>query len=213
MVLLKNLSFKTILVIIISGFAPFALFAENNNQNNYEDMIKGSSNAKVIIVEYASFTCPHCATFHTEILPKLKKEYIDTNKVQFIYREVYFDAPGLWAGLLARCVSPKKYFGIVDLLYRKQSKWSSGSTDQETLKELFSIGRQVGMEDGQINQCMQNKEKSLKMIDAYLENSKRDGIKSTPSLIINGKLFNNTRSWNNKVSFDELKLELDSLLD
>ena len=157
-------------------------------------------------MEYASFTCPHCATFHKEIFPQLREQYIDTGKVKFIYREVYFDAPGLWGGLLARCVGPEKYFGIVDLLYKKQSKWASGSTEKEILNELFSIGRQVGMEDEQINKCMQNKEKSLKMIDAYLENSKIDKITSTPSLVINGKLLKPN-------NFGDLAVEIDKILE
>jgi protein-disulfide isomerase len=203
---LKRLISKIIATIGILGITAFSVSSESENQNNYEDMVKGSSDAKVTIVEYASFTCSHCATFHKEIFPKLKDQYIDMGKVRFIYREVYFDAPGLWAGLLARCVAPEKYFGVVDLLYKKQSKWASGSTEQEILSELFSIGRQVGMKDERINQCMQNKEKSLKMIDAYLENSKLDEITSTPSLVINGKLFKN-------LQFDDLKAELDILLD
>ena len=206
MPILRKLSFNVFWVITILGFTTLALFGENNKQNEYEDMVKGADDAQVTIVEYASFTCPHCATFHKEIFPKLKKQYIVTGKVKFIYREVYFDAPGLWAGLLARCISPQKYFGVVDLLYNKQDKWASGSTEQEILKELFSIGRQVGLEDQDINQCMQNKEKSLNMIDAYLENSKLDKITSTPSVVINGKLFKNT-------NFDDLKGEIDRLLE
>ena len=79
-------------------------------------------------------------------------------------------------------------------------------TEKEILDELFSIGRQVGMQDEQINQCMQNKEKSLKMIDAYLANSKMDKITSTPSLVINGELFKNS-------SFEDLKVELDKILN
>ena len=206
MSIFRKLKFKIILAITILGFASNAVFSENNKENIYLDMVKGNSDAKVTIVEYASFTCPHCATFHKEIFPQLKEQYIDTGKVKFIYREVYFDAPGLWGGLLARCVSPEKYFGIVDLLYKKQSKWASGSTEKEILNELFSIGRQVGMEDEQINKCMQNKEKSLKMIDAYLENSKIDKITSTPSLVINGKLLNPN-------NFSDLAVEIDKILE
>ena len=130
MSIFKRLSFKIILAITILGLVPPAVFSENSNENIYQDMVKGHSDAKVTIVEYASFTCPHCATFHKEIFPKLREQYIDTGKVKFIYREVYFDAPGLWGGLLARCVSPQKYFGVVDLLYKKQSKWASGSTEK-----------------------------------------------------------------------------------
>ena len=206
MYIFRRLNFKIILAITILGFASNAAFSENNKENIYLDMVKGNSDAKVTIVEYASFTCPHCATFHKEIFPQLREQYIDTGKVKFIYREVYFDAPGLWGGLLARCVSPEKYFGIVDLLYKKQSKWASGSTEKEILNELFSIGRQVGMEDEQINKCMQNKEKSLKMIDAYLENSKIDKITSTPSLVINGKLLKPN-------NFGDLAVEIDKILE
>lgn len=206
MSIFRRLNFKIILAITILGFASNAVFSENYKENIYLDMVKGNSDAKVTIVEYASFTCPHCATFHKEIFPQLREQYIDTGKVKFIYREVYFDAPGLWGGLLARCVSPEKYFGIVDLLYKKQSKWASGSTEKEILNELFSIGRQVGMEDEQINKCMQNKEKSLKMIDAYLENSKIDKITSTPSLVINGKLLKPN-------NFSDLAVEIDKILE
>ena len=206
MSIFRKLKFKIILAITILGFASNAVFSENNKENIYLDMVKGNSDAKVTIVEYASFTCPHCATFHKEIFPQLREQYIDTGKVKFIYREVYFDAPGLWGGLLARCVSPEKYFGIVDLLYKKQSKWASGSTEKEILNELFSIGRQIGMEDEQINKCMQNKEKSLKMIDAYLENSKIDKITSTPSLVINGKLLKPN-------NFSDLAVEIDKILE
>jgi protein-disulfide isomerase len=206
MSIFRRLNFKIILAITILGFASNAVFSENNKENIYLDMVKGNSDAKVTIVEYASFTCPHCATFHKEIFPQLREQYIDTGKVKFIYREVYFDAPGLWGGLLARCVGPEKYFGIVDLLYKKQSKWASGSTEKEILNELFSIGRQVGMEDEQINKCMQNKEKSLKMIDAYLENSKIDKITSTPSLVINGKLLKPN-------NFGDLAVEIDKILE
>lgn len=206
MSIFRKLNFKIILAITILGFASNAVFSENNKENIYLDMVKGNSDAKVTIVEYASFTCPYCATFHKEIFPQLREQYIDTGKVKFIYREVYFDAPGLWGGLLARCVSPKKYFGVVDLLYKKQSKWASGSTEKEILNELFSIGRQIGLEDEQINKCMQNKEKSLKMIDAYLENSKIDKISSTPSLVINGKLLKPN-------NFDDLAVEIDKILE
>ena len=78
-------------------------FAESNYQavDKTESMFIGDKEAPVLIIEYASFTCPHCATFHTEVLPKLKADYINSGNVLLEYREVYFDGPGLWAGLLA----------------------------------------------------------------------------------------------------------------
>ena len=199
-------SFKAVFMMIVFGLVPLVLFAETTSADDYKDMVKGINDSEITIVEYASFTCPHCATFHKEVFPKIEKEYIKTGKVRFIYREVYFDAPGLWAGLLARCADPKKYFGIVDLLYKKQSKWAAGSSEKEVLSELFAIGRQVGLEEERMNACMQNEDKSLSMIDAYLKNSKLDQIESTPSLVVNGKLLKTA-------SFADLKLELDRLLN
>ncbi len=203
--IIKELS-STIVLTLFLVIAPGVSIASDSNSDQYIDMVKGNPDADFTIVEYASFTCPHCASFHKEVLPHLIEKYVDTGEVKFIYREVYFDAPGLWAGLLARCTKKEKYFGIVDLLYKKQEKWASGSSEKEILRELFSIGRQVGIEEDTINSCFKNKNKSLNLVDAYLKNSKYDKITSTPSLVVNGKLLDYS-------SFDDLKTKLDGLLN
>lgn len=87
------------------------------------DMILGKLDAPVEVIEYASFTCPHCANFHDAVFDKLKKNYIDTGKVKFIYREVYFDKFGLWAAMVARCAGPEKYFPVSDMIYDTQKEW------------------------------------------------------------------------------------------
>ena len=189
---------------LVLSLSTFALLAESKDE--YIEMVKGNSEAPIKIVEYASFTCPHCATFHSEVFPNLKREYIDTGKVYFIYREVYFDAPGLWAGLLARCAGPEKYFGLVELLYDKQKKWTSGSSEQEIVKGLVAIGSQVGLGNDQISNCLRNKEKALNLVKSFQENTKKDSVSSTPSLLINGDLHSN-------LAYEVLKEKIDSLLD
>ena len=82
-----------------------------------QDMALGAEDAPVTIIEYASYTCPHCATFHAGPYKQLKADYIDTGKVRFIFREVYFDKYGLWASMIARCGGPEKFFGISDLIF------------------------------------------------------------------------------------------------
>lgn len=67
------------------------------------EMSLGSPDAPVTLIEYASFTCPHCAAFNKDVMPRIKAEYIDTGKVRLVYREVYFDGPSLWASVVARC--------------------------------------------------------------------------------------------------------------
>ena len=99
--------------------AAFAQSAADVDTSGVEDMSLGNSDASVTLIEYASFTCPHCASFHAGPYKQLKEEFIDTGKINFVYREVFFDRPGLWAAIVARCGdgAENRYFGIADLLY------------------------------------------------------------------------------------------------
>ena len=99
------------------NYSSLMAFADEKTETTITEMILGSDDAKIEIVEYASYTCPHCATFHTEVYPRLKNEYIETGKVRFVYREVYFDKFGLWASMIARCAGPEKFFGLTELIY------------------------------------------------------------------------------------------------
>ncbi len=200
---------NTVKLLLVPLFVIWSVsVALSGTESNYEyiDMSKGDAQAKVTIVEYASFTCPHCATFHREVFPKLKAEFIDSGKVHFIYREVYFDAPGLWAGLIARCADETKYFGLVDLLYLNQDKWIIGSSETEILKNLVTIGSQAGLERKQIGECLRNEKKALNLVKAFQENAKKDGISSTPSFVINGQLYKN-------IGYESLKTEIENLLN
>ena len=192
---------------LLSSF--FMVFLTNaseiNNTSDITPMIIGSKNAPVKIIEYASFTCPHCATFHNEVLPKLKNEFINSGKVLLEYREVYFDGPGLWAGLLARCQGNKKYFAMVDLIYKKQKDWASGNRN-DVIEGLLSIGRQTGLDDRESRKCMENSEQAKKLIDSFKKNITEDEISSTPSFVINDKLMSN-------MTYDELKNIIESLLN
>ena len=180
--------------------------AETSKDSKYVEMVRGEDSAPVTLIEYASFTCPHCADFHKNVFPKIQKDFIDTGKVKFIYREVYFDAPGLWAGLLARCTGNENYFGIANLLYKKQEKWSNGKNSEEILNELLSIGRQAGISNEKTIACMKDEEKALDLVEAFQKNSKDDSITSTPSLVINGELLEN-------MPYEDLKVEIEKRLN
>ena len=111
------------------------------------EMSLGAVDAPVTLVEYASLTCPHCANFSNDVLPQLKANYIDTGKVRLIYREVYFDRPGLWAAMVARCAGEDRYFGVLDLFFRDQAAWSQAPDAAGVVDGLKAIGRQAGMTD------------------------------------------------------------------
>ena len=178
---------------MLSTFIGTSSSAEQNDSpqlNVGSPMMLGDPDAPVTIVEYASFTCPHCATFHLEVLPRIKKNYLDKGLVQLEYREVYFDGPGLWAGLLARCKGDDKYFPMIDLLFKKQEDWTKGNLNN--IKEgLLSMGRQAGLTNDESLACMQDDNLAEQLVVSFQENAKRDNIKSTPSFLINGELVKN----------------------
>lgn len=156
------------------------------------EMSIGNPDAPVTVIEYASFTCPHCATFHAGPFKDLKADYIDTGKINFIYREVYFDRFGLWASMIARCAgTPEKFFGMTDLIYAGQSEWARAGEPAAIIEELRKIGRLAGLDGETMEACLQDADKAQTLVAWYQENATADGIDSTPSFVINGKKYAN----------------------
>ncbi len=165
--------------------------AQDIDTSGVLEMQLGNPDAEVTVIEYASFTCPHCASFHSGPFKVLKTDYIDTNKINFIYREVYFDRFGLWAGMVARCGGPARYFGIADLIYSGQREWTAGGDPASVAEGLRRIGRLAGLSDDQLNACLQDNDMASAMVALYQENAARDQIRSTPSFLINGETYSN----------------------
>ena len=204
---IKSIFLSLYILLIVPISVTSLLLAESSLQNkiNIESMFLGDKEAPVLIIEYSSFTCPHCATFHKEVLPKLKADYIDSGKVLLEYREVYFDGPGLWAGLLARCQGNQKYFPMIDLIFKKQKDWARGNRD-EIINGLLSVGRQSGLTDEKSKMCMEDSTLAEELIEIFKQNTSADGISSTPSFVINGELMQN-------MSYDELKKVIEGKLN
>ena len=186
---------------------PYAASAEEASEaiKPIAEMVQGDLDAPIEIIEYASFTCPHCATFHADVYPKLKINYIDKGLVKFIYREVYFDKYGMWASMIARCAGADRFFGMTDQIYRKQSIWARAESDVAIVTQLRKIGLLAGLGEGQLSACLQDGVKLRALVEWYSENAKRDEIKSTPTLIINGEKHSNQ-------SYEQLTEILDEIL-
>lgn len=155
------------------------------------EMSIGAKDAPVTLIEYASYTCPHCANFHAGPFKQLKADYIDTGKVRLIYREVYFDRYGLWASMIARCGGPEKFFGITDLIYKGQSSWSRAGGAQEIVGELRKIGSLAGLNEDTIEACLQDAGNAQTLIAWYQKNAAADDITATPSFVLNGRKVSN----------------------
>jgi protein-disulfide isomerase len=150
------------------------------------DMILGSDTAPVTIIEYASMTCPHCAKFHEETYPELKRKYIDTGKVRFIFREFPLDQLAAAASMLARCGGSKeRYFALVETLFHKQWDW----TVQRPLAPLMAISKQAGISEQNFNECLRNQQVLDGIEEVRQRASQKFNVQSTPTFFINGKLF------------------------
>ena len=169
------------------------------------DIALGEANAPLTIVEYASFTCPHCAAFHDENLPKLKAEYIDTGKVRFIQRDVYFDAVGLWAGILARCGGDEKYYPVADMLFDEQKTWLDAKTGDEIAANLRKIGAKAGMTPDQMDACWADKQKVADLVTTFQKHATEDKIDGTPSFVIGGEKVQN-QPWEDMKKIIDAKL-------
>lgn len=152
-----------------------------------EDMVIGLANAPITIIEYASLTCPHCATFHTTSFPRLKAEYVDKGLVRFVYRDFPLDRAALWASMLARCAGPDRYFAFLDVLFRQQSTWARGSDPQAIQDNLKRIARLGGISDQGFHACLSDKAVETAVLEQSLKGEREFKVSSTPTLIINGQ--------------------------
>ena len=144
----------------------------------------GNQNAKVTVIEYASLTCPHCAAFHTGPWPTIKKEYLDTGKIKFIYRDFPLDRVALAASMIARCAPEERYFGIISLMFETQDTWRNAANPQAALE---SIGRLAGMPAETLQTCLQNRAVFDAVMKQRDDGDQKFKIESTPTILVNGK--------------------------
>jgi protein-disulfide isomerase len=151
-----------------------------------EDRILGNSNAPITIVEYASLTCPHCAHFANEVLPELKKKWIDTGKAKLVLRDYPLDEPALRAAMIARCAPPDRFYAYVDTFFATQEKWVMARDYREALARLVKLG---GMSQDEFDNCLKNTALENKIVEGRLIASKEFDVNSTPTFFINGTKF------------------------
>jgi protein-disulfide isomerase len=149
------------------------------------DIVLGDDAAPVTVIEYASFTCSHCANFHINTWPQFRAEYVDTGKVRFILREVYFDREGLWASMAARCGGAKAFYPMTDQFMKKQRLWAKAARGNNQ-DEIRKIARLNGVSNAQFDACLLDQDYADALAEAYQRNRTADDVESTPTFIING---------------------------
>lgn len=147
------------------------------------DVVVGDAKAPVTIIEYASMTCSHCATFHNTTYPELKKKYIDTGKVRYILREFPLDPLAAAGFMLARCAGNDKYYPVVEMLFQKQNDWVT----QNPIPPLLALAKQMGFTQESFEACLKD-QKVLEAIETVRSHgAEKLGVNSTPTFFINGK--------------------------
>jgi protein-disulfide isomerase len=150
------------------------------------DMVMGKADAPVTIVEYASMTCPHCAHFQETTFPELKKRYIDTGKVRYIFREFPLDNLAAAAFMLARCageLDSAKYYAMIDTMFAQQQTWAV----EKPIPPMMAIAKQAGFTEKSFDECLANQKLLTGIEDVRQRGIKEFQVDSTPTFFINGK--------------------------
>jgi protein-disulfide isomerase len=159
------------------------------------DRVLGKATAPVTVIEYVSLTCPHCASFHKTLFPRMKKEFIDTGKVRYIVREFPIGHMSGAAAIVNRCAPEDKYFFLLNQFLTRQPEWVSQEVRPDA---LYSVAKASGMTRETFDKCLSNQV----IIDGLTEVKQRGrqfGVIGTPTFFING------RKAQGEVTFDEIK--------
>lgn len=148
------------------------------------DIVIGDKNAPVRIVEYASLSCPHCAKFHTNILPALKEEFIDTGKAVLVFRHFPLNAPAMKASMAINCASSDNRADFTKHLFETQRDWAF---DSNYLSSIISSANSFGLTTEAIERCFSNVSMEDQILNARQQAEQKLQVASTPSFFINGK--------------------------
>jgi protein-disulfide isomerase len=152
-----------------------------------DDFAMGHPDAPVVVIEYASLTCPHCARFHADVLPQVKAKYIDAGIVKFVYRDFPLDRVALQAAQIARCVAPERYFGFLEILFRQQEQWTAGRDPAVMVERVKQFASLAGLPRERATACADDQAMQLRIVSGIQAAERDHKIAGTPSFVINGK--------------------------
>lgn len=185
--------FKTFIIFILLSLHSFA-----DDKNQRDGLVTiGSENAKIKIKLFSSFTCPHCATFHINEIPEIKKKYIETGIAQLIFVDFPLDQAAFNASKLTYCLDKKLQMEYIDIIYMEQNKWTSGNNINEINNNLKKIVKNLGISSSNFDKCLNNENISDNILNSRVEASKKYSINSTPTVIINEEKIKGSATFKN----------------
>ncbi|MGH7029602.1 MAG: thioredoxin domain-containing protein [Stellaceae bacterium] len=169
-----------------AGPQPSPADAQNLLTVHQNDRILGNPAAPITIIEYASMTCPHCAHFTEDILPEIKKKWIDTGKAKLVLRDFPLDDEAVHASMIARCAPPDRFYAYVDTFFADQEKWVEAPDYQAELTRLAELG---GMSKDQVGKCLNDTALKNQVLSSRLAAGNQLGVNATPTFFVNGTKF------------------------
>ncbi|MEM6974187.1 MAG: DsbA family protein [Pseudomonadota bacterium] len=159
--------------------------AEGLPERALDDLVMGDENAPVTVIEYAAFTCGHCEAFHRDTFPTIKAEYIDTGKVKFVIREVYFQRYGLWASMVARCGGADAFHPVAEQLFKTRETWLRA---EDVGAAIQRVGKLNGLSSKALNACLSDEGYARTLVERYQAGAEEHGVNSTPTFVVNGEV-------------------------
>ena len=179
---------------ILFVLSLFILSITNLNAET-KRIVSGNDNARITIIAYESLTCSHCANFHTDVYPLLKKDYIDTGLAKIEFRHFPLDVAAFNASKIAQCKQDQS-LEILESLYSNQKAWIKGSTIEEINKNLEEFIKKKGFKIN-YEECVNNKEIEDFVLNDRIEGTKNFKVNATPTIIINNKKFEKSLNYKN----------------
>ena len=201
-----NIKFFFIIKIILIYLFLCSKSYSDNIETNTSSVSLGQDKAPVKIKIFSSLTCPHCANFHINVVSEIKKEYIETGKVQLIFIDFPLDQVAFNASKLLHCLDKKKQILFLDTIYETQNKWMNGSNIKDINKNLKKIVMNFGINPTQFDKCLIDETISDKILNGRIDANHKYSIDSTPTIIINEKKLEGS------VSFKNIKKKIEKLI-
>ena len=195
---------KKIFLILNILLLAFATKAIAENSDLIKQIYEGNKDAKITIITYESLTCGHCASFHKDVYPQLKKQFIDTGLVKIEFRHFPLDLAALNASKIAQCNNNGKS-KMLHFLFTNQEKWAKGETIEEVNNHLKKLFKDEGI-NIDFEKCIENKNIEYFVLNHRIDGVKKFNVESTPTVIINNKKFNKP------LNFKNLKKTLEKLI-
>ena len=181
-------NFNIKLFFLIKGILIYLIlclkaYGDNDSFNNF--VVLGSDEAPVKIKVFSSFTCPHCANFHLNVIPEIEKKYVKSGEVQLIFIDFPLDQIAFNASKLLHCLDKKKQLIYLDTIYEKQTVWINGSTIDDVNRNLKDMVKNLGISSKKSDKCLADEVISDKILNARIDANKKYSINSTPTIVIN----------------------------